>query len=660
MITVSNLWKAFGPQDLFRGADLHVGARERVALVGPNGSGKTTLFEMLEGAQAPDRGEIQVIKQAVVGYLRQDSGTQAGRSLLDEVLSAAGDVTETARRLSVLEAELAESEEGDERARLIEEHAEMHDRFTSMDGYSVEFEAKAILGGLGFRDRDLAALTETLSGGQLMRVALAKLLLSGPDLLLLDEPTNHLDLDAVEWLERYLAAYKGSVFFVSHDREFINHIATRVVEIDGGALVSYRGDYDAFLSQRELADQQAEATERNRARQAAQAQEFIDRFRAKATKARQVQSRIKALEKAGGPAPTREVRKSMGLSFPTPPRSGRVIVELEHAGFGYGDTKLYDGVDLALERAQKVALVGPNGAGKTTLLKLLAGVLEPQSGARTVGQNARLAYFAQHQDESLTLSNRVLDEITAAIPAGAGVRPGDLLGRFLFSGDDMRKPISVLSGGERQRLAIAKLLVAPLNALFLDEPTNHLDIASRDVLEQALLDYQGALVLITHDRHLIRSVANRIVEVREGRVRVFDGTYADYLRRRDAESAAVPGRPAGAGAGAGVGAGKQRGGAPPSPQSAQSAAERRKASAQARAALRSLQNSVGRIEKDLEAASAELAGLTARLADPAVYSSGADVARLVEEYEAMTRRVRTLESAWEDAAGRLEAEGASA
>ncbi|HYR63904.1 MAG TPA: ATP-binding cassette domain-containing protein, partial [Actinomycetota bacterium] len=309
---------------------------------------------------------------------------------------------------------------------------------------------------------------------------------------------------------------------------------------------------------------------------------------------------------------------------------------------GYSDTPIYDGLDLALERGQKVALVGPNGAGKTTLLKLLAGVLEPQAGERVVGHNAQLAYFSQHSDETLTLSNRLLDEVTAAIPAGSAIRPGDLLGRFLFSGDDMKKRVEVLSGGERTRLAMAKLLVRPLNALFLDEPTNHLDIASRNILEAALLDYQGALVLITHDRHLIREVANRIVEVRDGRVTAYDGDYDFYLSRRGQPAAAPPSPPH-----------------PRPPVAAANPAERRKAGAQARAAVKGLRDSLGRIERELAQATGEVREMSERLADPAVYSSGTDVGVLVADFEAKTRRVRELEVRWEEAAGLLEAQGAS-
>ncbi len=639
VITVTNLWKAFGPQDLFTGADLRVGARERVALVGPNGSGKTTLFEMLAGTESPDRGEISVLKQAAIGYLRQEADVLEGRSLLQEILSAATEVEETNHKLGVLEAELEECPEGEERDRLLSDYAEIHERLADLDGYTKEYEAKAILGGLGFRDAEFDKAVTEFSGGQLMRISLAKLLLAAPDLLMLDEPTNHLDVEAVEWLERFLKAYKGAIFLVSHDREFINGLATRVVEIDGGQLVSYKGDYEAFLAQRELVAEQAEAAERNRARQAAQAQEFIDRFRAKATKARQVQSRIKQVEKMGGPAPKKKVRRTMGLSFPVPPRAGRVLVELRDVKFGYGPpeapltapdhleallkapdhsgpsaTPVYERLDLALERDQKVALVGPNGAGKTTLLKLLAGVLEAQGGERLVGHNAQLAYFSQHTDETLTLSNRLLDEVTGAIPAGSPIRPGDLLGRFLFSGDDMKKRVDVLSGGERTRLAMAKLLVRPLNALFLDEPTNHLDIASRDILEAALTDYQGALV------------------------------------RRQASVAGSPN-------------GKASRSQPQVQVRAQAgatgAAERRKAAAQARAAVKGLRDSLGRIERELEKAAAEMREVSERLADPDIYASGADVAALVADYETKTKRVRHLEARWEEAAGLLEAQGAS-
>jgi ATP-binding cassette subfamily F protein 3 len=471
-----------------------------------------------------------------------------------------------------------------------------------------------------------------------MRIALAKLLLAVPDLLMLDEPTNHLDLDAVEWLEKFLRLYRGAVLVVSHDREFINEIATKVVEIDRARLVPYTGNYEAFVRQREAAARQLEAAQRHRAKQTAATQEFIDRFRYKATKARQVQSRIKQLEREqadAGPAP-RKAQKTMGLRFPPPPRTGRVVLECTGVRFGYGQTLVYESLDFVLERSHKVALVGPNGAGKTTLLKLLAGVLEPQAGRRTLGQNVELGYFAQHQIEALNPQNRVIDEMLRAMPPGTDVNPRGLLGRFLFSGETVEKRVSVLSGGERTRLAMARLLVSPFSVLCLDEPTNHLDIASRDVLEDALVEYGGALVLITHDRHLISSVANRVVEVVDGRLTTYDGDYDYYLSKRDGQATMLrepdrvrrPDRPR-----------------PPRAQPNN---------------LKRLRDSVARIEREMVAVEAEVGRISNRLADPAVYAAGGEeVADLSLEYEVKTRRLEELESAWEEAAGLLEAQEAA-
>jgi ATP-binding cassette, subfamily F, member 3 len=634
VIAISNLWKAFGRQDLFTGADLQVGPGDRVALVGPNGAGKTTLFEMLAGNTSPDQGEIRLPKDLTIGYLEQETSPLRGRSLLDEVVAGATDAAAAGHRMRSLEADLAAAEAGIERDRLLAEYGEMEARFSHLRGYTLETEAKRVLAGLGFRQTDLGRPTEAFSGGWLMRIALAKLLLAVPDLLMLDEPTNHLDLEAVEWLERFLKLYRGAVLFVSHDREFINALATRVVEIDGGRLVAYTGDYEAFVAQRAAKAAQADAAARHQARQAAATQQWIDRFRYKATKARQVQSRIKQLERqeAGGAAGRRPVR-AMGLAFPAPPRTGRVVVECSGVRFGYGDVPVYESLDFVLERSHKVALVGPNGAGKTTLLKLLAGALEPQRGTRALGHNVQVGYFAQHQIEALDPNNRVLDEMVRAIPPGVEVNPRSLLGRFLFSGESVEKPVRVLSGGERTRLVMAKLLASPMSVLCLDEPTNHLDIPSRDVLEEALVEYTGALVLITHDRHLISSVANRIVEVIGGRLTAYDGDYDYYVSRRDART--PPEEPAAR--------------APRLPK-----ADRRRP---ARAPdIKRLRAAVMRIEDDLAAVHMEMGRISDRLADPDTYVSGADVAALSEEYDRQAKRLAELEDAWEQAAELVEAQ----
>ena len=636
MITVSGLSKGFGARELFVRADLQVWARDRVALVGPNGSGKTTLLEMIAGDQAPDDGDITVARGAVIGFLRQETDHLRGRSVLEEVLSVGSEVTAAAHRLELLADEIASCEPGPERDRMVAEYGHLQDRFAHLGGYAIEAEAQRILAGLGFSTEDVERRTEALSGGWLMRVALAKLLLASPDILMLDEPTNHLDVESVEWLERFLDTYEGAVILISHDRDFINGMATKVVEIESLKLNAYTGNYQEFVAQRTLRAEQMEATAKNQARKTAQTQSFIDRFRYKASKAKQVQSRIKALERMDVAQVDRRPRKKMGLRFPTPPRAGRVVIEIADGGFAYGEKRVYDGLNLAVERDQKVALVGPNGAGKTTLLKLLAGVLEPDRGARTLGHNVALSYFAQHQVEALDDEKTVFRELESAVPPKVELRPRELLGRFLFSGDAVDKKVGVLSGGERSRLALAKLLVSPVNVLCLDEPTNHLDIESRDVLEDALIDYEGALVLITHDRHLIRSVATHIVEVVDGEVTVFNGDYEFYLQKRERG-------PGDASAGGSTEKTESRG------------KERRRREAEARARTKDLRDRIKKIETELDTLSAEIAEMTRVLGDPESYSQGEDIASLSRRFERARKRTAELEAAWDEATTTLEA-----
>ena len=637
MISVSGLWKGFGSRDLFAGADLRVGGRDRIALVGLNGTGKTTLFEMLASEQHPDRGEISVARDVVIGYLRQETDALRGRPLLEEVLTVGSEVTEAGHRLAVLEHEIAELGDGDdrERERLVVEYGRLQDRFATLGGYSLEVEAKQILGGLGFSESDLERPTESFSGGWLMRIALAKLLLASPDVLMLDEPTNHLDVESVEWLERFLKTYEGAILLISHDRDFINGIATKVVEIWDRKLITYVGDYEAFVAQRALIAEQTAARAKNQARQREATERFIERFRYKNTKARQVQSRIKMLERLEDVGSARRTPRTMNLSFPQPPRPGRVVAELTNVRFGYGDVPVYDSLDLAIERGEKIALVGPNGAGKTTLLKLIAGALTPQAGERRLGHKVELGYFAQHQIEALDPNKRVLQELEGAIPPGVEVRARNLLGRFLFSGDDVEKPVAVLSGGERTRLALAKILVSPANLLCLDEPTNHLDIPSRDALEDALEEYTGALVLITHDRHLIRTVADRIIEVRGGRVTSFLGDYDHYLAKRDGtENDEAP--------------------APSQTEKKVTRKDERREQAEARARTKKLRDRVATVERELEEVLGENERLAAVLADPNFYSSGDDVGELVKDYNANKRRMELLEEEWQEATLALE------
>ncbi|HVE91730.1 MAG TPA: ABC-F family ATP-binding cassette domain-containing protein [Actinomycetota bacterium] len=643
MIDISGVIKSFGSRVLLRDVSLRVGARDRVALVGPNGSGKTTLFAMIVGSQLPDSGRIDIVRDAVVGYLPQETDELRGRSVLAEVMSAGAAMAKAGHRLEVLEHELEQTDDPQEREALLAEYARLQGEFDTLGGYSLEAQAKRIMSGLGFSERDQARQTESLSGGWLMRVALAKLLLAGPDVLLLDEPTNHLDLESVTWLERFLRGYEGAVLLISHDRDFMNGLATKVASIEDSRLVTYTGNFQDFVRQREERAALLEAAAKNQAKKIAHTEAFINRFRYKASKARQVQSRIKSLDKLERVQSPSAQRKAMKLGFPAPPRSGRVVITLDDVSFSYPDTSVYESLQLEVERGQKVALVGPNGAGKTTLLKLLAGALQPQAGERRLGHNVSLGYFAQHQIEALDPGNRVIEELQKAVPVGSSVRPRDLLGRFLFSGDDIDKPVRVLSGGEQTRLALSKLLASPLNVLCLDEPTNHLDIVSRDVLEDALADYEGCIVLITHDRHLIRSVANRILEVREGRVRSFEGDYEYYLYKTGQEDSASA---------------VSSGPAAPAPERRTrpdlSPKDRRRQAADERRRLKEARDAVSRLESELESAQEECARLGAELEDPSFYLSGSGVNETIKRYERMRRQVAKLEAEWIRAGAELE------
>lgn len=606
-----------------------------MALVGPNGSGKTTLLEMIGGLQERDGGSIAIAGGAEIGYLKQETDHMRGRTVLEEVLSAGSEVVDTGRHLGVLEAEIGELPPGRERDRVVAEYGRLQDRYRTLGGYSHEALAKRILAGLGFQNEDHDRLTESLSGGWMMRIALARLLLAEPDLLMLDEPTNHLDVESVEWLERYLASYDGAVLLISHDRDFINGMASRIVEIFGERLWLYTGNFEAFVRQKEEALAQAEQAAAQQARRRAQLETFVSRFRYKKSKARQVQSKIKLLDRMEEVDIPKERRRSMHLRFPAPPRPGRVVVELSGLSFSYGDRPVYENLDVAIERGQKVALVGPNGAGKSTLLKLLAGALTPRGGERRLGHKTAVGYFAQHRIDALDPNKRVIEEISGVIPADASIKPRALLGRFLFSGDDVDKSVSVLSGGERTRLALAKLLVQPFNLLCMDEPTNHLDMWSRDVLEDALEEYQGALVLITHDRHLIRAVADNVLEVVDGKTNWFHGDYDYYLERRERTQEEPQRAP-------GTQASRPRG------------KERRRRAAAHRARTQHLRTEIARIEGELERLTAERDRLSSLFADPDVYAEDEDLPALAKRYEEVQKRIGRLEERWEEAAQDLE------
>jgi len=659
MITLHQIHKYYGRQDVLKGASLHVGPGERLGLVGPNGAGKSTLLGLMLGTVEPDQGEVFRAKHLRLGYLPQELLQLTGQTVLELAMDTGDGLSEVEAELWEVHQELADNPSPERNDELLTRQGQLQTAFEGLGGYDLEARASKVLSGLGFTAEQLSRDVATLSGGWLMRAALARILLSNPDLILLDEPTNHLDLESMLWLEGYLASSSASVVLVSHDRVFLDKVVNRIVEVDQGQLFTYGGNYSDYENQREARKKAQQAAYDNQQDRIKEIKNFVERNRSRKDRAKQVQSRLKMLETMEViTAPDQD--DAMSFELPGVEPSAKNVVELLGVDLSYGDKPVYQGLDFLVQRGDRLALLGKNGAGKSSLLKLLAGLAPPSRGRRLLGGRVKPGIFSQHALEDLHPDRDVLSELMTVAGLMAVSRLRSILGCFLFRGDEVFKKVKVLSGGEKSRLVLAKLLLSGPNLLLLDEPTNHLDITSRQVLEEALRKYQGTIVLISHDRHLINAIANKVAFVESGRVTLFPGNYDDFHRLWKKRLDPVEPPPE-----APAPAAKAPAAAPPDAASEGQADTGPKTQAQKRAEaearnalyrkLRPLRQELEKVEAQVEQATATLDDIVREMVDPAAFADGERWADLSRRHDEAKRRLERVTTHWEELALKLEA-----